>query len=48
MTMEILGWRMKNMENVKDKVESLLLSAKREGMQDLLSWMDENGFYQMP
>ncbi len=33
---------------VKETVVGLLLSAKREGMQGLLSWMDENGFHQMP
>lgn len=33
---------------VKETVVGLLLSAKREGMRGLLSWMEENGFYQMP
>ena len=33
---------------MKNKIESLLLSTKREGMYGLLMWMDENGFYQMP
>lgn len=33
---------------MKDRIESLLLSTKREGMYGLLMWMDENGFYQMP
>lgn len=33
---------------MKDRVEKLLLSTKREGMDKLLAWMDENGFYQMP
>lgn len=33
---------------MKDRVESLLLSTKREGMHGLLMWMDENKFYQMP
>lgn len=33
---------------MKDRIEALLLSTKREGMNGLLSWMDENGFYQMP
>lgn len=33
---------------VKETVVGLLLSVKREGMRGLLSWMEENGFYQMP
>lgn len=33
---------------MKDRIERLLLSAEREGMDKLLAWMDENGFYQMP
>lgn len=33
---------------MKDRIEALLLSTKREGMYGLLSWMDENGFYAMP
>lgn len=33
---------------VKETVVGLLLSVKREGMHGLLSWMEENGFYQMP
>ena len=33
---------------MKDRIEALLLSTKREGMYELLSWMDENGFYAMP
>lgn len=33
---------------MKDRIEALLLSTKREGMYGLLSWMDENGFYTMP
>lgn len=33
---------------MKDRIEALLLSTKRDGMYGLLSWMDENGFYEMP
>ena len=33
---------------MKNRIEALLLSTKREGMYGLLSWMDENGFYAMP
>lgn len=33
---------------MKDRIEGLLLSTKREGMYSLLSWMDWNGFYTMP
>ncbi|NBH15588.1 HD family phosphohydrolase [Lachnospiraceae bacterium] len=33
---------------IKERIETLLLSTKREGMYGLLSWMDENGFYESP
>ena len=34
------------MEKMKDRIESLLLSTEREGMENLLTWMRENGFYE--
>ena len=33
---------------MKNKIEELLLSTGRTGMKDLLVWMEENKFYQMP
>lgn len=33
---------------MKNKIEKLLLSTGRTGMKDLLVWMEENKFYQMP
>lgn len=33
---------------MKDRIERLLLSTERKGMDKLLAWMDENGFYQAP
>lgn len=34
--------------DLKNRIEELLLSTKRKGMEALLNWMDENGFYRMP
>lgn len=34
------------MGKMKDRIESLLLSTEREGMENLLTWMRENGFYE--
>lgn len=33
---------------LKEKIENLLMSTGRKGMDKLLMWMEENGFYQMP
>ena len=33
---------------MKAKIEKYLLSTEREGMKNLLSWMDTNGFYKAP
>lgn len=32
----------------KERIENLLMPIRREGMDKLLAWMEENGFYQMP
>jgi len=34
--------------DLKTRIESLLLGTHREGIERLLAWMDQNGFYQMP
>ena len=33
---------------MKEKIQKLLLSTKRDGMKTLLVWMDLNGFYSSP
>lgn len=33
---------------LKERIENLLMSTNRKGMDQLLAWMEENGFYQMP
>lgn len=33
---------------MKNKIEKMLLSTGRKGIEDLLRWMDENGFYNAP
>lgn len=33
---------------MKNRIEELLLSTKRKGIENLLNWMDENGFYISP
>ncbi len=32
----------------KERIENLLMPIRREGMDKLLAWMEENGFYRMP
>lgn len=34
--------------DLREKIEELLTSTKREGIHDLLFWMRDNGFYRMP
>ena len=34
--------------SMKEKIIELLLSTKREGMENLISWMEENGFFTAP
>ena len=34
--------------NAKEKIENLLRQTGRKGMEDLLAWMNENGFYDAP
>lgn len=36
------------MENIKERIEALLLSTEREGMENLLTYMRVNGFYKAP
>ena len=33
---------------IKDKITNILLSTQRKGIEDLLQWMDENGFFDAP
>lgn len=33
---------------IKERIETLLRSTERAGIEDLLAWMDQNGFYDMP
>lgn len=33
---------------VKSNIEHLLRTTRRNGMENLISWMDENGFFQAP
>ena len=33
---------------IKDKITNILLSTQRKGIEDLLRWMDENGFFVAP
>lgn len=33
---------------MRDKIIELLLSTERKGMENLISWMDENGFFTSP
>lgn len=34
--------------SMKEKIIELLLSTKREGMENLIGWMEENGFFTVP
>lgn len=34
--------------NLKERFISLCRSVKRDGMEDLLSWLESNGFYEAP
>jgi len=36
------------MKETKRRIEGLLKSTERPGIEDLLQWMDENGFYDAP
>jgi len=36
------------MEEVKSRISNLLKATERKGIEDLLAWMDENGFYSAP
>lgn len=36
------------MNGVKERIISLLLSTEREGMENLIKWMEENGFFTSP
>ncbi len=36
------------MKETKRRIESLLKSTERPGIEELLQWMDENGFYDAP
>ena len=36
------------MQDIKESIENLLKSTKRKGMEELLQWMDESGFYSAP
>lgn len=36
------------MEHTKKEIEKLLLETKREGMEDLIAYLDEIGFYTAP
>lgn len=33
---------------MKDEITTLLMSTKREGMENLIVWMEENGFFTAP
>lgn len=39
---------MSNMQFIKDKITALLLETKRDGMENLINYMDENGFFEAP
>ena len=36
------------MKDIKNQIEDLLKATGRRGIEDLLVWMDENGFYNAP
>lgn len=36
------------MNDLKNQIEGLLKATGRKGIEDLLAWMDENGFYTAP
>jgi 23S rRNA maturation-related 3'-5' exoribonuclease YhaM len=39
---------MKPIQKIKERVESLLRLTEREGIEGLIKYMDENGFYEAP
>jgi 23S rRNA maturation-related 3'-5' exoribonuclease YhaM len=44
-----MNWRICKVSNdIREKIVSLLIDTKREGIEKLIGWMDDNGFFIAP